>query len=94
MGCTPSTSTTDLSGDRLPRRTPFGDDDIVVAVVVAVCGLSTTLFAIVAFVTAAPDDEGSFPVSSSLRILVLRSSNSSQTVDGAVRDAVDSVSST
>ena len=61
-----------------------GDPDIVVAAVVAVRGLSAELI-------AAADDEGSLPVSSSLRILDFRSSNSSQTVEGAVVEIVDSV---
>lgn len=42
---------------------------------------------------AASDVRGSFPVNSSLCIRDLRSSNSSQTVDGAVVDTVDSVPS-
>jgi hypothetical protein len=42
---------------------------------------------------AAEEDGGSFPVSSSFLIRSLRSSNSSQTVDGAVVDNVDSVPS-
>lgn len=57
-------------------------------VVVAVGGLSPD-----ACDTAAPDVAGSFPVSSSFRIRDFRSSNSSQTVDGAVVDVVDSVPS-
>ncbi len=66
----------------------FGEDDIVVTVVVAVRGRSR-----VALDTAAADELGSCPVSSSLRILDLRSSNSSQTVEGAVVESVDSVPS-
>jgi hypothetical protein len=60
----------------------------VVAVVVAVGGRSAD-----ARETAAPEVGGSFPVNSSFRIRDLRSSSSSQTVDGAVVDAVDSVPS-
>jgi hypothetical protein len=66
----------------------LGEEDMVVTVVVAVRGLST-----VAFDIAAADDEGNFPVSSSFRILDFRSSSSSQTVDGAVVERVDSVPS-
>lgn len=62
----------------------FGEDDIVVAAVVAVFGLSDV-------VIAAAEDGGSLPVSSSFRILDLRSSSSSQTVEGAVVEMVDSV---
>jgi hypothetical protein len=69
----------------LAPRPPLGDVDIVVAVVVAVGGLSP-----VARETAAPDVAGGLPVNSSFRILDLRSSNSSQTVDGAVVDVVPS----
>jgi hypothetical protein len=69
-------------------RPRFGDVDIVVTVVVAVGGRSFEAREI-----AAPDVAGSFPVNSSLCILDLRSSNSSQTVDGAVVDTVDSVPS-
>jgi hypothetical protein len=58
-------------------------------VVVAVGGLSFEAREI-----AAPEVAGSFPVSSSRCIRDLRSSNSSQTVDGAVVDTVDSVPST
>jgi hypothetical protein len=60
----------------------------VVAVVVAVGGLSP-----VAWLTAAPLVVGSLPVSSSFRIRLFKSSSSSQTVLGAVVDAVDSVDS-
>ena len=62
---------------------------MVVIVVVAVAGRSP-----VAAEIAASDDAGIFPVSSSLLILDLRSSNSSQTVDGAFVDTVDIVPST
>jgi hypothetical protein len=71
----------------LPRPR-FGEDDIVVTVVVAVGGRSLD-----ACETAAPDVAGSFPVNSSLCMRDLRSSNSSHTVDGAVVDTVDSVPS-
>jgi hypothetical protein len=75
-------------GDMLLPRPRLGDDDMVVTVVVAVGGLSFEARDI-----AAPDVAGSFPVNSSLCIRDLRSSNSSQTVDGAVVDTVDSVPS-
>jgi hypothetical protein len=71
----------------LPRPR-FGDDDMVVTVVVAVGGRSLEARDI-----AAPDVAGSFPVSSSRCMRDLRSSSSSQTVDGAVVDTVDSVPS-
>lgn len=75
-------------GDMLLPRPRFGDEDIVVTVVVAVGGRSFEARDI-----AAPEVAGSFPVSSSLCIRDFRSSNSSQTVDGAVVDTVDSVPS-
>jgi hypothetical protein len=62
----------------------FGDDDMVVAAVVAVFGLSEV-------VIAAADDGGSLPVNSSFLILDFKSSNSSHTVEGAVVEMVDSV---
>ena len=62
----------------------FGDDERVVAAVVAVRGRSAEDI-------AAAEDDGSLPVSSSFRIRDFRSSNSSQTVEGAVVDIVDSV---
>jgi hypothetical protein len=64
----------------------FGDEDSVVAVVVAVRGRSPETLDI-----AAADDPGNLPVNSSFLIRDLRSSSSSQTVDGAVVDKVDSV---
>ena len=69
-------------------ETPFmplvlGDEDIVVADVAAVRGLSILPLL----------DGGIFPVPSSFRILNLRSSSSSHTVDGAVVETVDSVPS-
>ena len=70
-------------------RPCFGDDDMVVTVVVAVRGLSPDACCDI----AAADDVGNFPVSSNLRILDFRSSSSSQTVEGAVVDKVDSVPS-
>lgn len=60
----------------------------MVTVVVAVRGLSPETLDI-----AAADEGGNFPVSSNFRILDFKSSNSSQTVDGAVVDKVDSVPS-
>jgi len=77
----------EASGEILPTCRRFGDDEIVVMVVVAVGGRSFRTVDIAAF-----DDFGSIPVSSSLRNRDFRSSNSSQTVDGAVVETVDSVS--
>lgn len=62
----------------------LGEADMVVAAVVAVLGLSADDI-------AAAEDCGSFPVSSSLRILDFKSSNSSQTVEGAAVETDDSV---
>ena len=62
-----------------------GDVEIVVVVVVAVRGRSLDPFNI-----AAPEEGGNFPVSSSFRILDFKSSSSSQTVEGAVVETVDS----
>ncbi len=62
----------------------LGEFERAVARVVAVRGLSPVAI-------AAAEDEGSFPVSSSLFILDLRSSNSDQTVEGAAVETVDSV---
>lgn len=76
----------EASGELCSAFLRFGDDDILVMVVVAVCGRS--------FRTpdmAALEDLGSIPVSSSLRSRDFKLSNSSQTVDGAVVDTVDSV---
>ena len=78
----------DSIGDMLLPRPRFGEEDIVVAVVVAVGGLSLE-----ARDMAAPDVAGNFPVNSNLCILDLSSSNSSHKVDGAVVDTVDSVPS-
>lgn len=75
-------------GETLPLRPNFGDEDIVVIVVVAVGGRSLNTFEI-----AASEVRGSFPVSSSFRILCLRSSTSSHIVDGAVVETVDAVPS-
>jgi hypothetical protein len=75
-------------GDTLLPRPRFGDVDIVVTVVVAVGGRSFEAREI-----AAPEVAGSFPVNSSRCIRDFKSSNSSQTVDGAVVDTVDSVPS-
>lgn len=71
-----------------PLTCRLGDPDRVVTVVVAVAGRSSDILE-----TAAPDVDGSFPVNSSRLIRDLRSSNSSQTVEGAVVEAVDSVPS-
>ena len=57
----------------------FGEEEMVVTVVVAVCGRSPEPFD-----TAAPDVIGILPVNSSFRIRDFRSSSSSQTVEGAV----------
>lgn len=63
----------------------LGDEDIVVvAAVVAVFGRSDVDI-------AAAEDGGSFPVSSNFRIRDFKSSSSSQTVEGAVVEMVDSV---
>ena len=62
----------------------FGDEDMVVAAVVAVRGRS-------AVDIAAAEETGNLPVNSNLRIRDFKSSNSSQTVEGAVVDIVDSV---
>lgn len=78
----------EAGGEVLFPRPCFGDEDIVVTVVVAVRGRSPEADEI-----AAPDDCGNLPVNSSLRILDFRSSSSSQTVDGAVVETVDSVPS-
>ena len=61
---------------------------MVVIVVVAVAGRSP-----VATEIAAPDESGILPMSSSLFSLVLRSSISSHSVDGAFVDTVDMVPS-
>ena len=79
---------TDVPGDPLRSRPRFGEGDIVVMVVVAVSGRSP-----VAVEIAAPDEAGSFAVSSSFLNLDLRSSSSSNMVDGAVVETVDSVPS-
>jgi len=76
------------SGGEVLALACFGDVDMVVAFVVAVRGLSP-----VAEDIAAAEEEGNFPVSSSFLIRDFRSSSSSQTVDGAVVDIVDSVAS-
>lgn len=75
-------------GERPSARPCFGDDDIVVMVVVAVGGRSPNTWDI-----AESDETGNLPLSSSFRIRCLRSSTSSQIVDGAVVETVDSVSS-
>ena len=64
-----------------------GEVDILVIVVDAVTGRSATELDM-----AALEDGGNFPVSSSFRILDRISSISSQTVDGAVVETVDSES--
>ena len=79
----------DASGETLPTRRRLGEVEMVVIVVVAVGGRSPLIVDI-----AALDDFGNSPVSSSLRSLDFKSSSSSQTVDGAVVDTVDSVPST
>ena len=67
----------------------FGEPERVVALVVAVGGLSSDTLDM-----AAPDVEGVLPVNSKRRIRDFKSSSSSQTVDGAAVEAVDSVPST
>lgn len=75
----------------LSLRRWLGDEDMVVAVVAAVRGRSPPEFE--AEDMAACDDGGNLPVNSSLRMRDLRSSSSSQTVDGALVERVDSVPS-
>lgn len=72
----------------LPTRPLFGEVELVVTVVVAVLGLSFEEFDRVA-----AEVGGIFPITSTLLMRCLRSSNSSQIVDCAVVDVVDSVSS-
>ena len=76
------------AAEMLALRRCFGEEDKVVMAVFAVRGLS-----FVGVYIAAEDDEGSLPVSSSFLMRSLRSSSSSQTVDGAVMDNVDSLPS-
>lgn len=66
----------------------FGEADMVVAFVFAVGGRSSE-----ARDMAAPEVGGSLPVSSKRWIRDLRSSNSSQTVEGAAVDVVELVPS-
>ena len=80
--------TVEASGEILFMWRRFGDRELVVIVVVAVGGRSRTVLDIAAF-----DEAGNIPVISSLRILDFMSSSSSQTVEGAVVDTVDSVPS-
>ena len=88
-GCTWScTALSESPADVLTLRWCLGEVDNAVTVVAAVRGLSLDVPEIAAW-----DDGGSFPVSSSLRIRDFRSSSSSQTVEGAVVDNVDSVPS-
>ena len=90
----------DATGDALVLRARFGEEDMVVTVVVAVWGRSPTA----PFTPAMPPplacvvpDTVPFgalpilPVTSSFRMRDLRSSSSSHTVDGAVVETVDSV---
>ena len=65
----------------------FGDEDVFVIVVLAVPGLSPNAVAI-----AALDEAGSLPMTSKLLILDFKSSSSSQSVEGALVDVVDSES--
>ena len=75
-------------GDGPGFRT-FGEEEMVVTVVVAVRGRSPEPFE-----TVCPDVAGSFPVNSSFFIRDLSSSSSSQTVDGgAVFEFAESVPS-
>ena len=75
-----------ISGEVLGLCSRLGDTDMLVIVVVAVAGRSRETVDIAAF-----DVDGKFPVSSILRMRDFNSSSSSQTVDGAVVDTVDSV---
>lgn len=86
IGCTGLCSVS--AAETLVLRRRLGEEDRVVMAVFAVRGLS-----LVGVYIAAEDEGGSFPVTSSFLIRSLRSSNSSQTVDGAVVDNVDSVPS-
>ena len=88
MFATSGALTVEASGETLVMWRCFGDKELVVTVVVAVGGRSRRVLDI-----AALDEAGNFPVISSLRILDFMSSSSSQTVEGAVVDTVDSVSS-
>ena len=72
-----------------PPPDRFGDEDMVVTVVVAVGGRSSETLD-----TAAADVAGSLPVSSNRWIRDFKSSSSSHTVEGAFVEAVDSVPST
>jgi hypothetical protein len=74
--------------EMLALRWCLGEEEVAVIAEVAVRGLSLGLLYI-----AAADDGGSFPVSSNFLIRSLRSSSSSQTVEGAAVDKVDSVPS-
>lgn len=76
------------AAETLALRWYFGEEEMVVMAVFAVRGLSLE-----GLYMAAEDDEGSFPINSNFLMRSLRSSSSSQTVDGAVVDAVDSVPS-
>lgn len=71
-----------------PAADFLGETDMVVTVVVAVGGLSSE-----DLISAAAEVGGSFPVNSRRWIRDFRSSSSSQTVDGALVDVVDSVPS-
>ena len=82
----PGLFTVEASGEIFSTWRRLGDEDMVVMVVVAVGGRSFRAFDMAAF-----DDFGKIPVSSSFRSLDFRSSSSSQTVDGAVVETVDSV---
>lgn len=89
IGCTWFCTALSASADGvLTLRWCLGEVDRAVMVVAAVRGLSCAAPDIAAW-----DDGGNFPVSSSLRILDFKSSSSSQTVEGAVVDGVDSVPS-
>lgn len=76
------------SAGTLALRPCFGDDDNVVTVVVAVRGLSPEPLDM-----AVCEDGGSLPVSSSFLMRDFKSSSSSQTVEGAAVERVDSVPS-
>lgn len=78
----------EASGDALTLWRRLGLDDISVKVVLAVAGRSPYTVDM-----AALEEEGRLPVSSILRMRDFKSSSSSQTVEGAVVDTVDSVPS-
>ena len=88
MGCTWLWLESVSAAETLALRWYLGEEEMVVMAVFAVRGRSLEGLYI-----AAEEEGGSFPVNSSFLMRSLRSSSSSQTVDGAVVDNVDSVPS-